>query len=149
MRNLYAHISPEKQRAVFVPYPKWGQRGVFDGDSVRIESDGHEVMAERSDPRSAFHGFRHQLWWDKLDMIYFCGYALWNYLTLPFLLAEPGFELHAEAGVSRAGGSSPRLTDARSLLASLYGFSHTGAHPAPCCSTRPSSTLDSRPRDGC
>ena len=29
--------------------------------------------------------------WDPLDRAYFNGYALWTYLTTPFLLAMPGF----------------------------------------------------------
>jgi hypothetical protein len=93
IRNLQAHISPGRQHVVFVPYPEPGKRGVFEEGTVRIESDRGEVVAERLDARNAFRGFRHQLWWDKLDVLYFCGYALWTYLTLPFTLAGPGFEV--------------------------------------------------------
>ena len=93
IRDLQVHITPGKQRTLFDPYPEAGKRGVFDEGAVRIESDRHEVVAERSDARGAFRGLRHQLWWDKLDMLYFCGYALWTYLTIPFILVEPGFEV--------------------------------------------------------
>ena len=93
IRNLQAHVSPHGQRTEFVPYPTAGQSGIFEQGSVRIESDGHGVVAQRSDPRAAFRGIRHRLWWDKLDMLYFCGYALWTYLTIPFILTEPGFEV--------------------------------------------------------
>jgi hypothetical protein len=92
IRNLQGHISPARQYVVFVPYPQTGQRGVFEGGTVRIESDRGEIIAERSDARNAFRGFRQQLWWDKLDVLYFCGYALWTYLTIPFILTRPGFE---------------------------------------------------------
>lgn len=93
LRKLKAHISPEEQRVVFVPFPEAGGRGVFDKGGVRIESDGNEVVVERPDARGAFRGLRHQLWWDELDLLYFCGYALWTYLTIPFVLAEPGFDV--------------------------------------------------------
>jgi hypothetical protein len=93
IRNIQAHISPARQHVVFVPYPDPGKRGVFDAGIVRIESDRGDVIAERSDARNAFRGLRHQLCWDKLDVLYFCGYALWTYLTLPFILAGPGFEV--------------------------------------------------------
>jgi hypothetical protein len=89
--GIQAHVSPGRQHVAFVPYPEPGTRGVFEEGAVRIESDQHEVLAERSDARDAFRGLRHQLWWDKLDVLYFCGYALWTYLTIPFVLAEPGF----------------------------------------------------------
>jgi hypothetical protein len=93
IRNLQAHISPRTQHVVFVPYPDTSKRGVFEEGAVRIETDRREVTAQRADARSAFRGLRHQLWWDKLDVLYFCGYALWTYLTVPFILAEPGFEV--------------------------------------------------------
>jgi hypothetical protein len=93
IRNLQAHISPTRQYVVFDPYPEQGKRGIFDEGAVRIESDRGQVIAARSEARSAFRGLRHQVWWDKLDALYFCGYALWTYLTLPFTLAEPGYEV--------------------------------------------------------
>lgn len=105
IRDLRAHISPGRQHVVFVPYPEPGRRGVFDMGAVRVETDRGEVIAERSDARSAFRGLRHQLWWDKLDVLYFCGYALWTYLTTPFVLAEPGFELW-ELGPWMEGGET-------------------------------------------
>jgi hypothetical protein len=88
IRGLQAHVSPRRQHVVFVPYPEPDMRGVFDEGAVRIESDRGEVIADRSDARSAFRGFRHQLWWDKLDVLYFCGYALWIYLTIPFVARD-------------------------------------------------------------
>jgi hypothetical protein len=93
IRNIQAQISPRRQHVVFVPFPEAGKRGVFDQGAVRIESDQRELIAQRSDARNAFRGWRHELWWDKLDVLYFCGYALWTYLTIPFVLAEPGFEV--------------------------------------------------------
>jgi hypothetical protein len=93
IRDLQAHISPRRRHVVFAPYPEPGKRGVFEQGAVRIETDRREVIAERSNARDAFRGLRHQVWWDKLDVLYFCGYALWTYLTIPFVLAEAGFEV--------------------------------------------------------
>jgi hypothetical protein len=105
IRNLKAHISPRRQHVVFVPYPEPDKRGVFEEGAVRIDSDRREALAERSDARASFRGLRHQLWWDKLDVLYFCGYALWTYLTIPFVLAEPAFEFH-ELGPWEEGGET-------------------------------------------
>jgi hypothetical protein len=128
IRNLQGHISPARQHVMFVPYPEPGRRGVFEGGAVRIESDRGEIIAERSDARHAFRGFRHQLWWDKLDVLYFCGYALWTYLTIPFILAEPGFE----AGSSSHGRKTAR--PGRGLVSASHPrFTHTVAS-RPCTS---------------
>jgi hypothetical protein len=86
-------ISTWEPRTVLSPYPKPGQRGIFERDAVRIESDSGEVMAERKNPRAAFRGLRHAIWWDDLDLLHFAGYALWNYMSAPFMLLRPGFKI--------------------------------------------------------
>ena len=49
------------------------------------------MLESRSNPRAAFGFGRRSLYWDAMDFAYFSGYAMWNYTTLPFLLATPGF----------------------------------------------------------
>jgi len=56
------------------------------------DADGR-VLRDRKDPAAAFRRVRRKLFWDDLDALYFGGYALWNYLNLPFLLTRPGFAL--------------------------------------------------------
>jgi len=51
-----------------------------------------EVVDERTDPRASFAGFGVTSRWDLAQTGYFVGYALWNYLTEPFLLSYPGVE---------------------------------------------------------
>lgn len=89
-----ARISTDVQRTVFASYPGPGRRGVFERGAVRIETDDGRLLAQRLDARSDLHRMRHRLWWDRLDLLYFTGSALWNYLVAPFIFATPGFELH-------------------------------------------------------
>ena len=44
-------------------------------------------------PRSSALGLRRNLRWDALDSVYFAGYAMWNYLTAPYLLTREGVEV--------------------------------------------------------
>jgi hypothetical protein len=88
-----ARISTASPRTVITPFPKPGRRGVFEGDSIRIESESSAVLAECVNARAAFRDLRHRIWWNHLDALYFAGYALWNYLNAPFLLSRPGFEV--------------------------------------------------------
>ena len=78
-------------------------RWIFTADRVWIERRDGEIVEERSQPRAAFAGHDRNTPWDRLHLTYFLGYAMWNYLTVPFLLARPGFatkelEDHVEAG---------------------------------------------------
>ncbi|HEY1275779.1 MAG TPA: hypothetical protein VGF25_12740 [Thermoleophilaceae bacterium] len=97
-REFRVQITMAEPRAVITPYP--GGRGVYERDSVWIESDRGDVIERRDDMRRRFPGGRRRLWWDRLDGLYFAGYALWNYFTTPLLLTrcelrERGRELMA------------------------------------------------------
>jgi hypothetical protein len=50
------------------------------------------VESELLAPRASFAGFGLETPWSDLQLAYFVGYAMWNYLTLPFAFAQPGFE---------------------------------------------------------
>jgi len=78
-------------RFAFTDFPRKGQTAELIGtNEVRISDRDGIVLSRRENPRSAFRSFRHLFSWDDLDFIYFAGYATWNYLTTPFLLAFPG-----------------------------------------------------------
>jgi hypothetical protein len=95
-RSYRMTVTPAEPRTLVEPYPEARRRGVFEGDVVRIESDAGETLAERRDPRRLFPGVRRRLWWDRLDALYFGGYALWNYFTTPLLLTRDEVELREE-----------------------------------------------------
>lgn len=75
----------------------------FTADRVAIEDRAGAVIAARDNPRAAFAGHTIVTAWDPLHRAYFSGYALWTYLTAPFVLAEPGFEI-AEIDPIKAEG---------------------------------------------
>lgn len=91
VRDAEVRVATDGQRTVISPYPAAGKRGVFDRGKVRIETDDGRIVAARDDPRPAFRDLRHLLWWDRLDILYFGGFALWTYLSLPFVLSRPGY----------------------------------------------------------
>lgn len=94
LRDLRATISTRGQHVVLSPYPEPGQRGILEQDgTVRIESDDGAVIETREHARDAFRGLRHQLWWDRLDILYFATYALWNYVSTPFVFARDEYEV--------------------------------------------------------
>jgi hypothetical protein len=66
---------------------------MFAPERVVIETTAGIVVRERSNPRAAFAGHTMNTPWDLLHRAYFNGYARWTYLTTPFLMATPGFEV--------------------------------------------------------
>jgi len=59
---------------------------------MSLESADGITLEERPNPRTAFAGQPADSKWDELHAGYFCSYALWGYLTTPFLYTYPSFE---------------------------------------------------------
>jgi hypothetical protein len=91
--DLQARVWTDDQRVVFSPYPGPGYRGVYERGAVRIESDDGHIIRTRADPRSLLRSPRHLLWWDRLDLLYFGGSALWTYMAIPFIFADRDFQV--------------------------------------------------------
>jgi hypothetical protein len=108
-------VQTAKQHTCIHDFPQAGQRAVFDQGDVRIETTDGAVVGTRTDARSAFFGAsgaRRNLHWDSLDVAYFAGYASWNYLNSPWLLAREGVEVH-EGGPWQENGESWRRLEVR------------------------------------
>ncbi len=89
-------VDVHEPRTVIDPFPHDGQRGVFERGTVRIEDRDGEVVSSRTYPRSAFFGrsgLRRNIRWDAMDSVYFAGYAMWGYLTTPYLLTREGVQV--------------------------------------------------------
>src|SRR6516225_2014747 len=113
---VYARQTARRSRAkaILDPFPRDGQRGVSERGAARIESRDGEVLSSRTDARAAFigrSGLRRNLRWDALDSVYFAGYAMWNYLTFPYLLTRQGVEV-SDGDTWREGGETWRRLDA-------------------------------------
>lgn len=90
LRERRIEVSTRRPRVVFYDFPGPGRCGVFTPDRVWVEVLSGKQEAARCAPRAAFRSWRRAVWWDTLDLLYFAGYALWNYFTAPFLLAREG-----------------------------------------------------------
>lgn len=91
LANFAVRVQVAGPHTVLHDFPQAGQHAVFDRGNVRIETDDGRPLATRTEPRSAFFGLsgiRRNVHWDPLDVAYFAGYAFWNYLTAPLLLAR-------------------------------------------------------------
>ena len=78
-QRLLTHFVGENKRLVFSP------------QQVSIEDEQGNLIDKRDDPRHAFDGHSMATPWDDMHVAYFDSYALWTYLTIPFLYTYPGF----------------------------------------------------------
>ncbi|MFE7789773.1 hypothetical protein [Streptomyces sp. NPDC057460] len=62
-----------------------------DDDRVELRAAADDTVLEsRSGIRSTYGGYDLTSPWESLQVGYFIGYAMWNYLTTPFLFTYPG-----------------------------------------------------------
>jgi hypothetical protein len=82
-------ISPHLGLTRFVGYPDVEHAGVFENGAVRIErvADG-SVLTKSENHRDSFVGVAGARRWRPLDALYFFGYALAHYHSLPFTLSQ-------------------------------------------------------------
>ena len=60
-------------------------------NSVMVKSDSGEALLERKGTPGELHYPLTKDPWGPLELITFSSYAMWTYLTTPFLMALPGF----------------------------------------------------------
>ncbi len=85
-------IDPHRPHSEYSPFRVAGQHTVWEPERTTIETDDGRVIDSRRDARSSFADHVRETPWDDHHVIYFSGYAIWTYLTTPFLLRMPGFE---------------------------------------------------------
>ncbi len=75
-------------------YPLPGQTTSFLGGELLETRDAEgKVLQSRTNPRAAFGSLRRQFRWDALNFAYFSSYAMWGYLTMPFLFLREGVKV--------------------------------------------------------
>jgi hypothetical protein len=91
-RRMSVQLHQERVSLARFGDPDWHTD--FAPDRIAIIRGDGSIVAERSDPRAAFAGHEMTTAWDPLHRAYFNGYALWLYLTTPFLLAREGIRVY-------------------------------------------------------
>jgi hypothetical protein len=84
----HAKITVDVQRphTVIDPVDEAGDTGVLDGFSVMILSPSGTMLEQRADARQHLQNASVSTKWDRLNLVYFLGYAFWSYYSLPHQL---------------------------------------------------------------
>jgi len=98
-----------EEKASVLPFGAPDQRTAFTPNRIAIEKTDGTVVAELTNPRASFDGHEKTTPWGPLHRAYFNGYALWTYLTTPFLLTLPGFMVEELPRWSEASETWHRL----------------------------------------
>jgi hypothetical protein len=83
--SVRVRVEAHEPKTRFDPIDHDGNVAVLEGHTVRLERPDGTVVEERADARPKALG-RKTFGWDSIDIGYFFGYTMWNYLALPALL---------------------------------------------------------------
>lgn len=107
LRRLRARVSPHARAVELRDFTQAGWTGRWSPGRVALHDASDRLVDERSASRRQFVEHADRVTWDTLDVLYFAGYALWNYLSFPFLLEQPGVTVSMPG--SGVPGSGRRL----------------------------------------
>ncbi|MGA9524986.1 MAG: hypothetical protein WBV82_26240 [Myxococcaceae bacterium] len=94
-------MEPHAFRTVFLDHPTAGIEGRFEAGDVRqVERNSGRLVVESLDHRRTFTGWAKYRRWSDLDALYFFGYALCTYFSIPFILPRLEYAGHRTARVS-------------------------------------------------
>jgi hypothetical protein len=80
-----------RQHLEYSPFGK-GRHSIYEPSRTSLVADDGAIESVRENPRGAFDGHSMSTPWDDHHLAYFSGYALWTYITTPFLFRLPGVE---------------------------------------------------------
>jgi hypothetical protein len=111
LREQTVDLDARREHIGLTPFggSDWTLEFSVDPEHVVVRDVEGDVVAERTDPRASFAGLGVTSAWDLTQTGYFVGYALWNYLTEPFLLTYPGVEVHEIEPWEESGQTWRRL----------------------------------------
>ena len=92
LKAVHVTADTRSQWISYRPFISDGMCSVCTPDRTLIETLDGKPIKDRKNPRAAFDGHTVETPWDDLNLAYFSGYAMWNYLNAPFIFALPGFK---------------------------------------------------------
>jgi hypothetical protein len=96
-------VATREQKVTFEPFVASGQRGIYQPYRTVVESSDGTLVEELENPRDALKNKVQGTPWSATELLYFIGYSLWMYFTLPYTFLTDGVECEeVEAWVEAA-----------------------------------------------
>ena len=88
--DVSVRVALRREWASHCPFGEATWRTSFEPRRVAIETADRQLVEERLSPRDSFAGHTQTTPWDRIQLAYFAGYAMWTYLLTPFLFTLDG-----------------------------------------------------------
>ena len=92
LKELVVEGSTHTQELEITGFPRPYMRALYRPDWVALQGqDARRVMERPGSPDEFRRGLQSRTW-HELQLAYYCGYLIWNYMVTPFILGEVDFE---------------------------------------------------------
>jgi hypothetical protein len=108
LKNVAVTAETRNER-VTIDFPGQDKRAIFQPNRVVIEKLDGSLIEARDNPEKSFAGQQRKTPWDDVQVAYFCGEAMWTYLTIPFLYTYAGFHTEEIAPINVESSTWRRL----------------------------------------
>ena len=109
LKELVVEGSTHVQELAMTGFARADARALYRHDWVALEGhDTRRIMKRAASPEEFRRGLQ-ALNWDELQLAHYCGYLIWNYIAVPFILADPDFETRELRRTVAPGESLRRL----------------------------------------
>ena len=89
LKDLVAEGSTDQQSLEINGFCGVDRRAAYRPDWVALEGQDGQLLKERTGSPQELRESLKSSTWDELQLAYYLGYSIWNYIGLPFVLAEP------------------------------------------------------------
>jgi hypothetical protein len=109
LKELVVEGSTHVQELEMTGFARTDIRALYRRDWVALEGpDTHGIMERAATPEEFRRGLQ-AVNWDELQLAHHCGYLIWNYMAVRFILADPDFETKELRRTVAPGESLRRL----------------------------------------
>jgi hypothetical protein len=89
LKELVVEGSTDQQWLEINGFTRVDRRAMYRPDCVALEGpDGQLLKEAKASPQELRERLSASTW-DELQLAYYVGYSIWNYIAVPFVLAEP------------------------------------------------------------
>jgi hypothetical protein len=90
LNDVQVTVDLRRQYVAQQPFFDPDHRTSFTANRIAVETSDGTVVEELTDPRASFAGHDLMTPWNRLQLAYFSGSAMWTYLAEPISLTFPG-----------------------------------------------------------
>lgn len=92
LKELAVEGSTHNQTVDITGFTSADRRALYRPDGVALEGPDGQRLTWRQAAPDEFRSDLKSARWDELLLAHYCGYLIWNHVSVPFILADPDFQ---------------------------------------------------------